>query len=121
MHQCHFNAKRDSGEISQDEMKEQIKLAVLDENSRLYKLGELGSVAEKLACSMGNEFYLEYSKFSDLLNKYWESLLNDPNYWKDKGKKGLADFSAIVSGAAKLQNMLEEKLISIRDNQNLGG
>jgi len=104
--------KESWGRISDEEVWEELKSAILDEKSRMHQQGESDMIAEKLAFTLGDEFHSDYRKFCDLCAEYWSRMLNSSYYSKED--QDIAFFNAAGS-AAKLHNLMNEKLISLRD------
>ena len=85
-----------------------------DTNKKVAQLNESKPIAEKLAYSLGDEFHVEYENFRLELQNYLQYHLHSPIFKFDE----VLDLEARVSkSAAKLHNILREKLISIRDTK----
>ena len=106
-----LSLRKSRGELSQDEMKKQLFSMYLDENGKLVQEGEREMIADKVASAIGEHFYSEFRKFNDLCLEFWRMSLNSP-FSHEKALKGRLELSA---QAAKLHNMLNEKLISLRE------
>jgi hypothetical protein len=104
--------KNEMGKITQAEMQEEIAALTFDENNRFAHLGEQNLIDEKIAYSLGDEFYAEYKEF---ISKFEENL----RYAANSATFSLEDadelHSILLKSSAKLHNILRDKLLSVRD------
>jgi len=104
--------QKEAGKITEDEMYEKMKQVVLDDDSRVNLLGEMFMIVEKLAISLGNDFYQEFKNYTDATFTQLKYYRDSPTYTLEELEK--IDLR-VNESAAKIHSILKEKLISIRD------
>jgi hypothetical protein len=103
--------KEFKGELSHAEMRKQLDLMYLEAEGRYAQVGEMEIISDKWIDTLGEDFHAEFRKFDDLCYEFWKMSVNSP-YVPAKVKKARLELS---TSAAKLINMLDERLISIRE------
>ena len=84
-------------------------------DSKFHKLGEMDAVSDKIAHSLGDEFYSKYDSFIIMAFGYTEIYTDfDRETWTKDECKVIRN--SVIEDAGILHNMLNEKLISIRDH-----
>lgn len=106
-----LSIKKDFGELTIDAMLEKIQSMFLDENGKYSRSGESQLISDKLANTMGDAFYSEYRKFDDLCLEFWRMATYSPFIDENFSNARLK----LSVSAGKLHNMLNEKLISLRE------
>jgi len=84
-------------------------------NGEFVKLGELGRIVESLAYALGDEFYWEYDSFNKLVTQYMSMFIYSDIETFSQQREDREKFEdGIARKAAKLHNILNQKILSIR-------
>ena len=138
-----LSQKRRDGRVSDDELIHELESMMYDERGMLAKLCEIDNIADKIAYSLGEDFYSERETFTQLWGEYaeavmrsglltggtWIRKMNHPIVCLISSKKidskresdraaseALKEpYFKLIRQAAKLHNLLREHLVSIRE------
>lgn len=106
-----LSLKKHMGKLESDSVIKEMQSMTLDSNSKHSRLGESELISEKLAHTLGADFYSEYIKFDDLCLEFWKMSASSPYLHENVGKARIE----LSISAGKLHAMMNEKLISLRD------
>lgn len=103
-----------TGELSGIEIREKILKEFSSVDGRPSQLAEESMIADKLAYALGEDFHSAYDSFNNLSSEYMEmyTYYNSESYSPEYVKEL---YERVTNSAAKLHNLMNEKLISLRD------
>ena len=138
-----LSQKRRDGRVSDDELIHELESMMYDERGMLAKLCEIDNIADKIAYSLGEDFYSERETFTQLWGEYAEAVMrsglltgenmdseDEPSdslldklkktYSKRESDRAATEalkepYFKLIRQAAKLHNLLREHLVSIRE------
>jgi hypothetical protein len=105
--------KKSLGEISQGEYRRELILLITGENVSIEKFNIFSAKADVLVYTCGDEIYSTYKDCDKVFLEYLQ-FINDPTTIHDNDAEERMNDNLIRS-YGKLQQMLREKLISIRE------
>lgn len=106
--------KRDRGKLSHGEMLDELGSTLANESGTTFEL-QTDYIADKAAFSLGEDFYSSFKACEKLRGDYSDLMLSaSPSEEEDAELSEL--WNKIIIAAAKLHIMMNEKLISFRDN-----
>jgi hypothetical protein len=109
---ANLRISKEGKELSEAEMGEEIDWRRSATHTRATQLREVKPIAEKIARSLGNEFFAQYDKFDDEIGNYLNYLIHSRNFIPQEAVKLQTE---AAKSAAPLHSMMNDKLVSIRD------